>query len=333
VSLDRAGRSFLALTVIAVFAGAASVWGGLAGVLEPLIRVEMSGAHRPGQLASGMLVALLVIVVATGAALGLRSVTCQAIASIRLSRRVRALRVCLTDDLVTAADDVGLTGRVVLVDDPAPSCYVCGVFRPRVVVGRRTLTLLPGPQLRAVLEHERYHVLNLDPLRLVVVRVIRSTLFMLPALEALHRRYLTGRELAADARAVTACGREPLVAALHQLVAADERASLGIEAGIASPDSLPARVHQLESGRLPRPEAPNHTRVVCSLAVIAALATAFLASIWGLGGPTAVRQATGTGLGSALLLATASCAVPFAVVGILGYTMLALAARRPLAPH
>jgi Peptidase family M48 len=45
------------------------------------------------------------------------------------------------------------------------------VLRPRVVVSQGLLERLSDAELRAVLEHEGYHVANLDPLKLVVLRV------------------------------------------------------------------------------------------------------------------------------------------------------------------
>lgn len=332
MTFDRANRSFLVLAVIAVAVTTFSVWGAIAGVLEPMIRIRMSTGYGPIHAAVGLLITLLMAILASSAALGGWAAARQAIASVKLARRVRALGIPLTDELAAAAARTGLSGRVVLIDVGTPFSYVYRAFSPRVAVSRGLLTTLAGAEVRAVLEHERYHVTNLDPLKLAVIRVIRSTLFMLPTLETLHRRYLTDRELAADRRAVRACGRGPLVAALHKVVEDPDSTSLGIGAAIAAPASLDARVHQLETGRQPRPERLSRTRLVCSLAATLTLAATFLACIWGLGGPATVRQATGTGLAPALLLAGTSCALPFAVIALLGYVLIALLARHPPPP-
>jgi hypothetical protein len=54
-------------------------------------------------------------------------------------------------------------------------------------------------------------------------------------------------------------------------------------------------------------------RVVLSLMGVALLAVAFLASVSSFGGPTAVHRVTGTGLATATLLDSLSCAAPLRV--------------------
>lgn len=87
--------------------------------------------------------------------------------------------------------------------------FAYGVLTPRVAVSRGLLKGVSDDELRAVLEHERYHVCNLDPLKVVLVQALSAAFFFLPALDSLRARYLAGRELAADRRAVRACGAGP----------------------------------------------------------------------------------------------------------------------------
>src|SRR5205807_10105183 len=101
-------------------------------------------------------------------------------------------------------------------------------------------------------EHERYHVRNLDPLKVLLVRALPATFFFVPALAALRSRYVAGRELAADRRAVQECGRGPLVGALLKVVRGPAWSELEVAAAIGGPELLEVRVAQLESGREPR---------------------------------------------------------------------------------
>jgi Zn-dependent protease with chaperone function len=59
--------------------------------------------------------------------------------------------------------------------------FVYGVMTPRVAVSRGLLERATGDELRAVLEHERYHVRNIDPLKAAIVRVLSEALFHSPA--------------------------------------------------------------------------------------------------------------------------------------------------------
>jgi beta-lactamase regulating signal transducer with metallopeptidase domain len=224
----------------------------------------------------------------------------------------------------------GLGGRVVLVDAPESFSFVYGVLIPRVAVSRGLLEGVSGGELRAVLEHERYHVCNLDPLKVVLVRALSAALFYLPALDSLCARYVAGRELAADQRAVVACGRRPLAGALLKVVRGPEWSELDVAAPIGGPELLNVRVAQLETGAEPRLQTLSIARATISLLGVASFTATFLASVSSFGGPAAVYRATGTGLATATLLGSLSCAAPFAGVALLTYLVIALRASRPL---
>jgi Zn-dependent protease with chaperone function len=326
VTLDRANRSFLVLIGTGVLVGAFAVWGAMAGVLEPMLRNRMStglGLHAAISLIPA---ALLVAIVAIGAVLGCASLARHAVATARLSRQIRTLRAPLPAALRHAAADAGLSGRVVLIDVSTPSSYVYHALRPCVVVSRGLLAALSDRQLRAVLEHERYHVINLDPLKLALTRATRAALYTLPLLETLQRRYLCDRELAADRRAVNACGRDPLVGALLKVVDTPD-VGRHIVAAIADPPLLSIRIHQLESGVQPRPASLSRTKLAASLLINAMLVATFFIAVWWLGGSATVVNTTGTGLVEAILIGGAVCTVPFATVGLLGYAVVATRAR------
>src|SRR5207245_144559 len=147
-------------------------------------------------------------------ALGVWSLARQLRDSRRLARRVRALALPLPEAVAASARGVGLAGRVVLVDSPQQFSFAYGALTPRVAVSRGLVELASGEELAAVLVHERYHVRNLDPLKVLVARALPATFFYLPAFGGLRERYVAGRELAADRRAVAHYGRKPLAGAL-----------------------------------------------------------------------------------------------------------------------
>jgi beta-lactamase regulating signal transducer with metallopeptidase domain len=273
---------------------------------------------------------LFVVLVAVGLALAGRSLVRQVLASRRLACRVRGLTRVLPDRLARAVIQAGLGGRVVLLDAPESFSFVYGVLTPRVAISRGLLEATSDEELRAVLEHERYHVCNLDPLKVMLVRSLSTALFFLPALDSLHARYVAGRELAADRRAVTACGRRPLAAALLKVVRGPEWSELEVAVSIGGPELLNIRVAQLETGSEPRLQGFSIARAMLSLLGTASFVVTFLASVSSFGGPAAVYHATGTGLATATLLGSLSCTAPFAVAGLLTYALIAVRASRPL---
>jgi hypothetical protein len=118
---------------------------------------------------------------------------------------VRSLASTAPEALARTAQQTGLQGRIVLVEAADSFSFVYGVMTPRVAVSRGLLEHATPDELRAVLEHERYHVRNIDPLKAMIVSVLSAALFFLPALNSLRTRYVAGRELAADRRALVAC--------------------------------------------------------------------------------------------------------------------------------
>jgi Zn-dependent protease with chaperone function len=333
MSLDRANRSFLAFVSVALLFGTTILCGVIGGVLVPLSLARMSHgglADLWNDRASLLAPLALFVAIAVGLGLGGRALVRQAVASRVLSRRVRALATTAPEALAQAARQTGLAGRVVLVDAADSFSFVYGVITPRVAISRGLLEGATSEELRAVLEHERYHVRNIDPLKAVIVRVLSEALFLLPALDSLRTRYVAGRELAADRRAVARCGRRPLAGALLKAVRGPSWSEQAGAAAISSPELLDVRLIQLETGSEPKPEALDAKNVVLSLGGAAWFAFIFLVSVSGLGGTAAVYHATGTGLVSATSLDTLTCTAPFAGAGLLTYSLLAIRACRPL---
>jgi Zn-dependent protease with chaperone function len=333
VRLDHANRSFIAFVAIALPFGATVVCGAIGGVLVPLSLARISQDGLGGlwhDRASFLALLVLVALFAIGVSLGGRALVRQMRASRELSRRVRVLTVKAPDALMQAARRIGLDGRVTLVDAPDPFSFVYGVLAPRVAVSRGLLERASHGELLAVLEHERYHVCNIDPLKAALLRVLSEALFLLPALDSLCARYLAGRELAADRRAVALHGRRSLAGALLKVARGPHWSELAGAAAISSPELLDVRVMQLETGAEPKPEALDAIGVTLSIGGAALLAAVFLVSVSGLGGPAAVHRATGTELTAATSFDALACTMPFAVVGLLIYSLVAWRASRPL---
>jgi beta-lactamase regulating signal transducer with metallopeptidase domain len=253
----------------------------------------------------------------------------QALASYKLTRRVRRLAAAAPADLKRAATHAGLAGRIVVVDAAEAFSFVYGVFTPRVAVSRGLCDSASPGELRAVLAHERYHVCNLDPLKMLLLRALSATLFYLPVLSSLRARYVAGRELAADRRAVVICGRRSLAGALLKVVRGPDWSELHMAASLGGRELLDARVVQLETGREPKLAAPSLSRVAASFLVAVILAAAYVASVSSFG-PTAVYHLTGAALAEATIRGGLSCGAPFAGAGLVLYLLIAMRATRPL---
>ena len=151
-----------------------------------------------------------------------------------------------------------------------------------VVVSSGLVESVSAEELDAVLAHERYHVRNYDPLKVVLVRTLPSAFFFLPVLRELRTRYLAGRELAADQRTLSRHGRAVLAGALYKVVGGPGWAELGPAAALGGADFLETRVTQIETGTEPPISGPTWSSGLITALGLGAIVWSIVVS--GLGG-------------------------------------------------
>jgi hypothetical protein len=274
--------------------------------------------------------ALFLAPVGAGALLGLWSLWSQLRSSRRLAERVRALTLALPPELEQAARRTGLVDRIRLLEADESFSFAYGALSPRVVVSRKLVEAASAAELDAVLEHERYHVINLDPLKVLLARALLRALFYLPALRALEDRYLAGRELAADARAIDRRGRRPLAGALLKVIRGPAWPELRSAPAIGGPEMLDARIAQLEGEAPFSPPGASRSAALLSGAAVAVLGASLAGAVAASGGPEAIAR---TAMPDAEFRPEAlplmlGCALPWVAAAFAGYRWLAWRAGR-----
>jgi beta-lactamase regulating signal transducer with metallopeptidase domain len=317
--VDAANRSFGALFGASLMAGMVIFCGAVGCVLVGLVAAEVANDGF-GSLSEGgrWTAGLFVAVVGAGALVGICSLFVQLQASRRLSRRVAELSLPADPRVTAAATRVRLRREVALVDCDESFSFAYGALTPRIVVSRSLVEQATDAELAAVLEHERYHVRNLDPLKVLFARALPPTFFYLPALRLFEQRYIAGRELAADRVAVRRCGRQPLAGALFKVVRGPQWPELGVAAAVGGPELLDIRISQLETGAEPRLAGLSRARATGTVAAGLGLGALFAVSVASFGGLGAI---TGD-VGPLDLAGAFVCAVPWAVGAWLVYRWL-----------
>lgn len=176
----------------------------LAAVLDPLAAGGVPPSRLPEEwilVASavwitGMIASLLALGRAVAAA---RRVPSQPLASLGETERARILRVAARGGVPSSA--IAWATRP---DLP----YVCGLFRPGIVIPDRLVRRLGDDELLAILLHEDAHRRRRDPLRETLVGVVCSVYFFHPLVAHLRRRMLDAIEIRCDAHALDG-GIEP----------------------------------------------------------------------------------------------------------------------------
>lgn len=328
--MDSPTRNFLGLVGTSAMLAAYPVCGFIAYVLVPLVGLSPGALAHLGPACLLPAIALTVLV-ATSIGLAARMLARQVSASRRLSRRVRALALPPPPELSVAARASGLDGRVTVVDSPEQFSFVYGIFVPRVAIGRGFLESLTVEELRAALEHERYHVRHLDPLRALLGKTLTEAFFLLPALEVLRLRYEAGRELAADRRAERFGGRRALLGALAKALEEPGREPV-ITASLADPGLLDARISRLETGRAPALASIGFQNLLFSALGVCSFLLLLIAAVVGLGGTSALASMAADELSASGALLGALCAAPVVALVGLAYWRLARRASEPLPP-
>ncbi len=317
--VDTANRSFAALFGASLMAGMVVLCGAVGCVLVGLVAAEVA-SDGIGSLAEGgrWTAFAFVAVVGTGAVVGVRSFVLQLSASRRLARRVTELGAPRDLRVVEAARRVGMRRDVAVVDCDESFSFAHGALTPSVVVSRGLVAQATDDELAAVLEHERYHVRNLDPLKVLFARALPPTFFYLPALRLFEQRYVAGRELAADRLAVSRCGRKPLAGALFKVVRGPQWPELGVAAAIGGPELLDVRIAQLETGTEPQLAGLSRTQIATTAIAGSLLVAVFTLSVASFGG---IAEVAGR-IGPLDVAGAFVCAVPWAIGAWFGYRWL-----------
>jgi len=172
----------------------------------------------------------------------------------RETRDIRGLSSISTDSpkwrVVEAFADTYLPrNRIQLVAADEPMAVTVGYIWPRVLLSSGLLALLDGPELEAVLHHERAHVRRRDPLRTLISDCCQTALPFIPLIGYIARQFRIGEEIEADAAAIAALGTAtPLASALAKVLTAMpvRPAGVGLTPTEARIDSLLGREYPRE---------------------------------------------------------------------------------------
>lgn len=114
----------------------------------------------------------------------------------------------------------GLSVEDIIFLNLAPAhAFSLGMWRPRLWLTAGLVNLLDDEELAAVLAHEAHHCRQRDPLRLLIIRTLKSALFCLPLVGHLAETAELQQEIAADQSAITHLGSDlPLLCTFQKLL-------------------------------------------------------------------------------------------------------------------
>src|SRR3989454_503838 len=211
-------------------------------------RAEQRIARGPEDTAD-VVAALVLILASCGISLGLATLFRQLAATAMLIRRLVSQKVAEPRSVAFAASGLELDGKIDVVADSRPFSFCYWFLRPRICLSTALVDRLDIDELRAVLLHERYHLRQRAPLRLVIARYFAAGLYVVPVVDELVGFFTLQKEIAADQAAVRANGVEALASALDKLLPDADDVSLGLLVPVSSLSVTEARIDQLVAGR------------------------------------------------------------------------------------
>ncbi len=250
--------------VFLIGATLASLWGAptLAYQVLHLCRAGWDELGSHGSAALALIIPTALIV---GWIRGTVNLSLQLWRTHRHLRHLSPLVSLMPRRLKRLSKELGIDGQTVFVTSDRPFAFCGGYWRPRVWVSAGLLAHLDEEELAAVLRHETHHLRQRDPLRLLVVRTLRETLFFLPVVRYLSGCYEIEQEISADRAAGEML---PLASALHKLLILGVDQTRGDLVALSGLNVTETRVRQLirPDGSLVR--IWYHPSVLISLALV-----------------------------------------------------------------
>src|SRR3989344_2829488 len=162
-----------------------------------------------------------------------------------LLRKLLINRANLSEDLNKVVATLGLTNKVILVNDSNLFSFCCGIFSPHIVITACLVNSLTERELEAVLLHEQSHLINRDPIKVLIGKTFSSMFFFLPIFRELHKNIEAVNELLADQWTMSRQQNSIFLRSALKKILAAPQLNLNTVSNVSGPDSFEIRIHRL----------------------------------------------------------------------------------------
>ncbi|WP_239616616.1 M56 family metallopeptidase [Cohnella mopanensis] len=98
--------------------------------------------------------------------------------------------------------------KLIVVNHDRLLAFTVGFRNPRIVISGALLDMLEEQELRAVVEHETFHQINRDGIKIFITQLVSQALWFIPITRWCYQNYKIMSELAADEYAIHRSGSE-----------------------------------------------------------------------------------------------------------------------------
>ena len=146
-----------------------------------------------------------------------------------------------------------------------------GLFNPKICLSLDLTKSLKQKELKAVLIHERNHIKNNDPAKILLGQVFTSMFFFIPVLKDIHHNFVISKEIDADRSVVTELGNNKSLKAALTKVLTFSYIPPVIVAAFAEKTNLEERIMILTHIKSSRSIKISYGKVLVSLVVFIAI--------------------------------------------------------------
>lgn len=196
-----------------------------------------------------------ILILVAALALGALSFLIQLLKTHMLLHRLLNKKVNTPRRIQKILSPLGLENKLSLIKEDNLFSFCYGIFSPRIILTTALVSSLNDQELEAVLLHEKAHMQNLDPLKVLLGKTAASMFFFLPIFSELNKNMVATNELLADNFAIRAQnGTMFLRGALRKILSTPHLTFAAVPA-ISNSDHLEIRIKHLVnpslSGKLP----------------------------------------------------------------------------------
>ncbi|MDP2684341.1 MAG: M56 family metallopeptidase [bacterium] len=110
-------------------------------------------------------------------------------------------KIKLSSKVKDISRSIGINNQIVEINSEIPEIFCFGFIKPTICISSGLIQQVSKNQLRAILLHEKNHLMSYDPLKLCVANTLRKSLFFIPGIKKLIDYFIVNLELSADERA------------------------------------------------------------------------------------------------------------------------------------
>lgn len=157
---------------------------------------------------------------------------------------------------------------IVIKNDKLKTAFTHGLFNPKIYISTGLINTLDTSELQAVYLHEMHHKKYKDPLRLLILSIIRDAFLYIPASNFLKNLIHSKTEAKAD-DAVVAAMKEPvsLAAALLKVAGFNRDVFMAQPASINGFGSIEGRIKRLIQGTDEKIQPPAIKTIITSICI------------------------------------------------------------------